>query len=81
VLVHCHPDLSELETNSPNALLRGLIEKHGFELLDPTEEMSRRPDVDGLYYVSDDHLTAAGHRAVAQILSARFAAKVRDLRE
>jgi hypothetical protein len=74
-------DLSELETNSPNALLRGLIEKHGFELLDPTEEMSRRPDVDGLYYVSDDHLTAAGHRAVAQILSARFAAKVRDLRE
>jgi hypothetical protein len=73
--------LSELETNSPNALLRGLIEKHGFELLDPTGELSRRPDVDSLYYVFDDHLTAAGHRAVAQILSARFAAKVRYLLE
>jgi len=73
--------LSELETTSPNTLLRMLVEKHEFDLLDPTAELSRRPDIDSLYYVYDDHLTASGHRAVAEILSAQFAGKVRYLLE
>jgi len=71
--------LEELETTFPNTLLRRLTEKHGFDLLDPTAELSRRPELDRLYYIYDDHLTASGHRAVADILSAQFAAKVKSL--
>jgi len=73
--------LTDLETTRPNALLRKLSEKYGFDLLDPTADLSRRPDVDSLYYVYDDHMTAAGHRAVADILSAQFVGRVTSLVE
>lgn len=62
-------DYAQLDFSIPNALLRELVERHHFPLIDPTSSFEHRPDCADLYYTYDDHLTAAGQRLLAEAVA------------
>lgn len=51
----------KLDMTLPNRVLREELGKRSIALIDPTPCLEGRP---GLYYTQDNHLTAAGHRAL-----------------
>ncbi len=59
----------------PSALVMDNAAKQaGVPWIDMTAELRARPDRQELYFVRDGHWTAAGHRAVADVLSKRLPA-------
>ena len=57
-------------------VMAGAAAEAGVPWIDMTAELRRRPDRQELYFVRDGHWTAAGHRAVAEVLAKRLPAMV-----
>lgn len=54
------------------AVMAGAAEEAGVPWVDMTQELRARDDRQELYFVRDGHWTAAGHRAVAEVLANRL---------
>ena len=61
-----------LHASRPNRVAAQALGRAGFEVVDVTEELSQDGSR-GLYYVNDNHLTAAGHARFAQCVGAKIA--------
>jgi hypothetical protein len=65
-----------LDPAVPNRLIKGAFQRIGVPVIDATPCLRGGS---GMYYVHDDHLTAAGHRAVASCIEAPLRARVMAL--
>jgi acetyltransferase AlgX (SGNH hydrolase-like protein) len=65
-------DPSRYDRNRPNALFRGIFERHGIPVLDLTEPFAEAIQKgERIYYPIDQHLTPAGYRLMAEQVAGR----------
>jgi lysophospholipase L1-like esterase len=65
-------DPARYDRNRPNALFRGIFERHGIPVLDLTEPFAEAIQKgERIYYPIDQHLTPAGYRLMAEQVAGR----------
>ena len=59
-------DSEDIDYMLPNNVLSILLDEHQITYIDPTECMKTQDNVNELFYILDNHLTAKGHATMAK---------------
>ncbi|MEW6756052.1 MAG: hypothetical protein AB1505_34505 [Candidatus Latescibacterota bacterium] len=68
-------DPAQVDRDAPTRLVAGVVRHTGGECVDALPVLRTDPDPRHLYFDADPHLTAAGHRRVAQAVYAHLAGR------
>jgi hypothetical protein len=58
----------DLDPLLPNRILESVLSENGILCIDPTNRILDLADLESLYYVNDNHLTARGHSRFADVI-------------